>query len=216
MKLYKLIAIVGLSFPSLFASATMINWVDWQSSTANTATGELLVGSETVAVNVSSTSAFAFVQTGTGTDFWTGSAYTNGTVDNAPPASEQIALNPAGTVTISFDKPIANVFFAINSWNNNTVAFDTPIVIDSSGAGYWGSGSANLNADSTGFQGVGELHGIILAEGDFSSISFSHTSENWHGFTLGVETLSTPPSVPAPATAVLLTALFVLMRRRNR
>ena len=130
----------------------MQNRTDWQSSTSSTATGELLVGTETVTVDVASTSAFAFVQTGTGTNYWTGSAYTDGTVENA---------------------------------------------------------------DSTGFQGIGELHGVILAEGDFSTISFTHTSEYWHGFTLGVEALAAPASVPAPATAAMLITLLLLARRRG-
>jgi hypothetical protein len=42
------------------------------------------------------------------------------------------------------------------------------------------------------FLGSGEVHGVVRLPGTFNSISFTHTSENWHGFTVGVLALGEP------------------------
>ncbi len=216
----KPIVFIGCGFilTALFSTpvlAVPVSWTDWQSSTAVLAFGELYVGTTTVDVDYLNTSTHSFVQTGTGTNFWSGTAYTNGTADNAPTASEQIALGNGGTVTINFSETIQDPFLAMNSWNGNTVEFGMPIIIDSFGAGYWGSGTANLNSGGTGFFGSGEFHGVISLLGSFDSISFTHTSENWHGFTVGVAGLASPgPSpgpnpVPEPTTMLLFGAGLV-------
>ena len=93
------------------------------------------------------------------------------------------------------------------SWNGSTVDFNTPIEILSYGAGYWGNGTPILNAEGDGFFGSGEVHGVIRLPGDFTSISFTHTSENRHGFTVGVLGLAGPEppvGVPEPGTLLLL------------
>ena len=169
------------------------------------------MGSQTIDVNYSGTTSHSFVQTGTGTNFWTGTAYTNGIVDNAPPAAELVALSPGGTVTISFSQPVTNPVIGLVSWNGNTVNFGVPIEIDSFGPGFWGNGTPVLNAAGTGFVGNGEVHGVIRLPGTHDSITFTHTSENWHGFTVGV--------VPEPASyAMLLVGLGLVgfaARRRT-
>lgn len=178
------------------ASAATINWTDWISSADGfSASGELVSGATVVGVAYSGTGSHGFVQTGTGTNFWTGSAYTNGEVENAPSASELVALNRGGTVTITFSETVRDPFVGLISWNGNTVDFNAPIVLDSYGAGYWGSGTPVLNEAGTGFYGSGEVHGVIRLQGAFDSISFTHTSENWHGFTVGVASVPAPPSV---------------------
>ena len=218
MKIIRFTLITLLALFSVSAHSAIINWTDWESSGNNntTATGTLMVDGTEVDVMFSATSAFGFMQTGTGTNYWSGTAYTDGNVDNAPTPSELIALNAGGTVTLTFSSAIENIYFALNSWNGNVVEFDTEISIDSSGAGYWGSGSAIVNSDNTGFTGSGEFHGIILAEGEFTSISFTHTSENWHGFTLGVEGLADEVDVPAPATALLMGLLLLTAGRLRK
>jgi hypothetical protein len=75
------------------------------------------------------------------------------------------------------------------------------------GAGFWGNGTPILNAEGDGFFGQGEVNGVIRVPGEFSSITFTHTSENWHGLTFGVLGLSDDPGpdpVPEPATLLLL------------
>lgn len=156
------------------------------------------------------------MQTSGGIDYWTGAAYTNGLVSNAPDSSDVVALNTGGTVTVTFSQTILNPFIAMNSWNNNVVNFSDDIVIDSFGTGYWGTGTAT-NTTLTGFYGSGEFHGIIRLIGNFDSFSFTHTSENWHGFTVGVEGLARPNAVPIPAAAFMFApALLGFMGLRRK
>jgi len=196
-----------LALASMSAHAVPVNWTDWQSSASNTtAAGQLTVGATTVDVNYSGTGAHAFVQngvTGNLTNYWSGTAYTNGNVDNAPTPAEGVSLSQGGTVTVNFSQAILNPFIAMNSWNGNVVDFGVPITIDSFGPGYWGSGTAILNGTGTGFTGSGEFHGVISLSGSFTSISFTHTSENWHGFTVGVEGLGEQQDVPEPGPLAL-------------
>lgn len=202
---------------SASAFAINVSWTDWISSPdLHSASGSLLVGSTSVDVEYSGTGAHAFVQTAGGTNYWTGSAYTNGTVDNAPPTSDIVALNQEGTVTITFSQTVVNPYIGLVSWNGNTVDFGTPIVIDSFGPGYWGPGTPVLNGSGTGFFGSGEVHGVIELPGTFNSITFRHTSENWHGFTVGVAGIA---PVPEPETYAMLLAGLGLLGfavRRNK
>lgn len=194
---------------SASAFAVNVSWTDWTSSPDSfSASGDLLVGSTSVGVGYTGTGSHAFVQTAGGTNYWTGSAYTNGTVDNAPPASDIVALNTGGTVTITFSQTVVDPYIGLVSWNGNTVDFGVPIVIDSFGPGFWGPGTPVLNATGTGFFGSGEVHGVIRLPGSFDSITFSHSSEGWHGFTVGVAGIA---PVPEPETyAMLLAGLGLL------
>lgn len=204
-------------FFSASAFAVTVSWTDWTSSDSFSANGDLLVGSTTVGVGYSATGAHSFVTTGAGTNFWTGAAYTNGTVDNAPPASDIIALNVGGTVTVTFAQTVVDPYIGLVSWNGNTVDFGVPIEIDSFGSGFWGSGTPILNGSGTGFFGSGEVHGVIRLPGSYDSITFTHTSENWHGFTVGVAGIA---PIPEPETyAMLLAGLgllgFIARRRKE-
>lgn len=197
-------------FFSASAFAVTVSWTDWTSSPDSfSASGN--IGS--ISVGYVGTGAHSFVTTGAGTNFWTGTAYTNGSVSNAPPASDIIALDQGGTVTITFSSPVANPYIGLVSWNSNTVDFGVPIVIDSFGPGFWGNGTPILNGSGTGFFGSGEVHGVVQLPGIFTSITFTHTSEDWHGFTVGAP-------IPEPETyAMLLAGLgllgFVVRRRKE-
>ncbi len=191
------------------AQAVVVSWTDWTSASSSTvALGDLTIGTTTVGVTSGSTSAYHGVQTGSGTNYWgggSGSAYTSGEVDNNPTASELIQLNGGGTVTVSFSETISDIYVGLISWNHNTADFGTSITVDSYGHGYWGSGTPVVNGSGTGFYGNGEVHGVIKLSGSFDSFSFTHTTEGWHGFTLGVAALGSPPSpMPEPTTLALL------------
>jgi hypothetical protein len=119
----KIMCGMGFSIFTFFSApalAVVVEWTDWQSSPNNyEAFGEIVMNGSTIDVSYVGTGAHRFVQTGTGTNFWSGSAYTNGSVENAPTPSELIQLRNGGTVTISFSETVMNPFLAINSWNRN-------------------------------------------------------------------------------------------------
>lgn len=204
-------SIVVLAIILVFSSplrAATVYWTDWTSVLATTpgVLGTLDIGSSVV--DVSFSGSYSFAQTSGGTNYWSPAApYLSATVDNAPPASDIIALADGGTATITFSEAVLDPLIALVSFNGNTVEFGVPIEILSYGAGYWGGGTPILNSGGTGFFGSGEVHGVIRVPGSFTSLSFTHTSENWHGITVGVVGLGSPqpPStVPEPTTMLLL------------
>ncbi len=198
--------LLGLGI-SAQASAIVVSWADWTGTTASGANGQITTADGTVGVTYSG--AYSFVQTGSGTNYWTEGTpapYTSGVVENAPPAAELVALNVGGSKTITFSETVLDPYLALTSWNGNVVDFgDDVLDFISSGRGFWGLGSFIPNADNTGFFGSGELHGIIRLTGEFDSIIFTDTTENWHGFTVGVAGLADDGgSVPEPTTLALL------------
>lgn len=220
-KTFALAVALGMSSQ---AGAVVVSWTDWTSTSAvaSGVTGELSVGATTV--DVTYTGAYQFAQTSGGTNYWTESTpapYTGGEVDNAPPAADIIALNAGGTKTITFSEAIQDPYLALVSWNNNTVDFGSDLFeVVSQGRGYWGVGTIVPNGTMTGFYGSGEVHGIIKFSGSFTSLTFTDTSENWHGFTIGVAGLANNGggngSVPAPAPLALLGLGLVGMAYRRK
>lgn len=216
---------VAMSFALALGSATTaqaatVSWTDWTSTSAATSQvfGNLDVGGTNVGVTFSG--AYLFAQTSGGTNYWSPSTpYLSALVSNAPPASDIIALSTGGTATITFAQAVRDPLIALVSWNGNTVDFGVPIEILSYGQGYWGNGTPTLNAAGTGFYGNGEVHGVIRLPGTYSSVTFTHTSENWHGLTVGVVGLADDNPVPEPGSAALaalaLLALGAGMRRRR-
>jgi hypothetical protein len=203
------IAILCFGMLATSAFADTISWTDWLTAGTNTVSGSLTVGSTSVGVTYSG--SYGFAQTSSGTNYWNPSTpYTSSLVSNPPPAPDIIALSTGGTGTITFSQPVVNPLIAMVSWNTNVVDFGVPINILSSGPGYWGNGTA-INLTGTGFTGSGEFHGVIELPGTFSSITFTHTTENWHGFTVGVvgvgDDVGTP--VPEPATLALTSLGFL-------
>jgi hypothetical protein len=196
-------------------AVTTVQWADWQfQPTASTVVGTVAG----VTVTYSGPRLFAQV-TGGGTDYWVTSggpaSYTQGLV-NRPVGTDIIALNAGGTKTITFASPVTNVFMALTSWNGVTANFDRPFSIVSQGAGFWGTGSFSPNGSSTGFLGVGEVHGVLRFAGAMTSLTFTDTSENWHGFTIGIGQAGV---VPEPQSWAMLIVGFGLvggaMRRRR-
>ncbi len=191
---------------STLAFAGTVYWTDWTSVTTGApgVLGTLDPGSG--AINVAFSGAYSFAQTSGGVNYWNPTApYISAVVDNAPPASDIIALDTGGTVNITFSEAVLDPLIALVSWNGNTVDFGVPIEILSFGQGFWGNGTPILNVDEDGFFGSGEVHGVIRLPGTYSAISFTHTSEGWHGFTVGVVGAGEqPPTVPEPSTMLLL------------
>ena len=211
---------------SAAAHAAPVNWADWTSGTAGasgSAIGSFSTGAGTV--DISYKGEVAFIETGTGTNYFTHGAtspYKSALVDNDPTASEMIALSLATSKTLTFSTAVDNLFFAVVSLNGNGYRFDSDFEIVSFGAGYWGNGTLTKVALGGGqFQlnGSGEPHGVIRFTGAVSSITWtSLTNEFWNGFTVGTYGIA-PPAVPEPETYALmllgLLGIGVVARRRR-
>lgn len=177
------------------AQAGTVYWTDWAASGPGTVTGTMNIGSETVDVTFSG--AYSFAQTSGGTNYWNpATPYLSATVENAPPASDIIALSSSGSVTITFSQSVTNPLLALVSWNGNRPRFENEIEFLSYGRGYWGNGTPVMDSDKKGFYGSGEVHGVLQMAGTYDSITFTHTSEGWHGLTVGVVDVA---PVPLPA-----------------
>lgn len=249
-----------LALASSASHALVINWVDWQTSTTDsngfTAFGTITTSTDTVNVTYNNPIGIAFYQTGAGgePDYWAQgpsgslgrdparSPYTSTGptgVDNIPDGTDMIALTFAGPQTLTFSKAIANPYFSYISLNGNGYGFDQDFDILSFGdgvlndIGYWGAGTSSKSITASEFQllGTGEPHGTLRFTGAFSSVSWrSLSSENWNGFTVGiqgtlVEVCEIDPSlpecnavgVPEPATLALVgLGLAGISLKRNR
>ncbi len=218
------------------AEAAPIYWTDWQ-PTKPVAGGFLGHGvittpTSTVDVTYNNPNGISFYQTGAAgeTDYWQNgpgaggrnparSPYTSAAVDNIPTGTDMIALQFAGSQTLSFSQSVANPVFSYVSLNGNGYAFldqdfnilsyDDGVVRD---AGYWGAGTSYKNVVDLGnghteyqLLGTGEPHGTIQFTGSFDTVTWrSLSSENWNGFTVGVQGTSQEVfGTPEPSTVVL-------------
>lgn len=185
------------------ANAATVYWADWTQSSNNTVSGFIDALGTIVEINTNNTTSYHFTQTdGSGINYYNpATPYISAEVENAPGTSDIIALNSAGTETIVFSTAVVDPLIALVSWNGNTLEFNAPIEVVSYALGYWGSGTPILNVAETGLYGDGDLHAVIRLKGTFNSITFTHTSELWHGYTVGITA-----AVPEPATYGLMLA----------
>lgn len=231
---------------STAAHAVVIDWTDWTtSSTENgfTAYGTMTTETTTVEVTYNNPLGVGFYQSSGGIDYWQNghsgrdeatSPYTSDVVDNIPAGTDIIALQYAGTQTLSFSEAVANPVFAYVSLNGNGYAFDQDFEIlsvggvDGNDAGYWGTGTSykeivEIAAGVFEYRllGTGEPHGTLQFTGSFDAISWrSLTSEYWNGFTVGIEGTAEEVfgTVPEPATLLLFGSGlvgFAVQRKRK-
>ncbi|MDF1832359.1 MAG: PEP-CTERM sorting domain-containing protein [Porticoccaceae bacterium] len=227
---------VALFLASLTALAVPINWTDWESSNGTngfTALGSITTSSATVGVTYNNPQGVGFFQSSGGTDFWQNnrsgrnaatSPYTGAFVDNIPTGTDIVALRYAGLQSLSFSETIANPVFSYVSLNGNGYSFDQDFeilsfgdVTDGNDCGYWGCGTSYKNTVDLGggvfeyqLLGTGEPHGSLRFTGAFDTVSWrSLSSENWNGFTVGIEGTAAevfPPTnstVPEPPMLIL-------------
>lgn len=242
-----LLGALTIATASPAAFAVPVYWTDWTSGATTggvfNAQGTITTSTSTVQVTYSNPQGIAFFQDGIGdTDYWRSggvrndatSPYTSPLVDNIPTGSDMIALNRAGTQTLSFSEAIANPVFSYISLNGNGYAFNQDFEILSFGngtpdntCGFWGCGTSYKNVVDLGggnfeyqLLGTGEPHGTIRFTGAFDSVSWrSLSNENWNGFTVGIQgtALEVPQSVPEPGSLALLgLGLFGFVASRRK
>ena len=241
---------ISLAFASLTVGAVPIAWTDWiSSSTASgfTAQGKITTPTATVDVTYSNARGVAFYLTGAPgeEDYWTDgpfhsnarnpalSPYTSAFVDNIPTGTDMIALQFAGTQTLTFSETIANPVFSYISLNGNGYAFNRDFEIlsfgdpsDGNNCGYWSCGTSSKSVVDLGggnfeyqLLGTGEPHGTIRFTGAFDSVTWrSLTDENWNGFTVGVQGTAAEVFVPEPGVLALMALGFagIAVSRRSK
>lgn len=206
----------GLLLAAGFRSwAVTVSWVDWTSANSTSAAGTLTFGSSTVTVNYAG--QLVGSQTSGGTNYWNPTTpYVQGEVTNAPPTSDILQMSTATARSLTFSRPVTDLYFAYVSLNGNGFVFSQDFTIISQGPGYWGAGTAVKSSPSAGQYALtgssGEPHGLIKFSGTFSSLSWSsNANENWYGFTVAA-------AVPEPGSGALLWiggAVLAVMRRRR-
>jgi len=232
--LVKTLLFIALTPITAITHASIISWTDWTSGTSTHVNGTITTATSIVDVDYTNPQGIAFLQTGTGTDYFNNgqtaaaSPYTSAAVDNIPTASEMIALQNSGLQTLSFSEAIANIVFSYVSLNSNGYSFDQDFDILSVGGvngkscGYFGCGTSYKNIIDHGngnieyqLLGTGEPHGSIQFKGAFDSVTWrSLSDEYWNGFTVGIE--GTAREVPEPSSLLLISLALVSLFIRKR
>ena len=236
------LAVLGAGIGSSEVGAAEIFWTDWLGTNAAptpfTANGTITTNTTAIGVTYSNANGVGFYQPSGGTDYYIGgsgstSPYTSSVVDNRPTGTDIIALDSAGTQTLTFSQTVANPVFAFVSLNRNGYAFDQDFEllslggVDGNACGFWGCGGASkvvvdlgggkfeyqLNANNVGGS---EPHGTLRFTGAFDTVTWrSSTNEFWNGFTVGVQGSAAEvfpdeppivPGIPEPATVALMGA----------
>ncbi len=224
------------------ASAATVTWTDWtsQSTTGSPWVAQGMMGG--IAVQVTASAAFgprsqlqgpgascnSTVLGNANFNYWqepnaADKPYTGSTVDNAPTACEQISLNLANDITITFTGgPVQNLYMGLVSVGAGsapvTYDFDQAFTIDSEGQGVWGNDSTDgLHNTMDHSLTMREFHGMLRFNAPVTSLSFTTwPGENWHAFTLGMAPAQVPePGTLALAGAALLVAVGAARRRRG-
>lgn len=209
-------------------------WADWTHQAPGggfNGVGTIKTPTSVVNVTYQNPQGIAFFQPTGGTDYYANgqvgnarnparSPYTSDVVANIPTGTDIIALQFAGTQTLTFSEPVANPVFAYVSLNGNGYGFDQDFEILSfadpaapqfNDCGFFGCGASTKKVVTVGgvteYQLVerfprpvvnainNEPHGVIRFLGTFSSVSWrSLSNEFWNGFTVGI--LGTAKEVP--------------------
>lgn len=205
MQLKNILAGATLATAALVAGGANASTISWADLTAdngtNTVTGSITTGSGTVGVTIGTGSVnYAFAQiNNTGIDYWATGTY-NGAY-NKPSTSDIVALNPAGTTTITFSQAVTNPYLAMISWNGAIVSFNDTFSVVAQGCGYWGCGTYTPINGDTGLNNPGEATAFLQFNGTVTSLTVTDTvPENWHGLTVGIGGIASTGGVPEPAT----------------
>jgi hypothetical protein len=223
------VGVVALAFP-----ANAQTWVDWTAvapGTPGSAKGNLPLGSGNVGVtyngeveggssisNASSAGTYFDPAFGPGT-------FVSPTAPIGPTNNGWIQLiGPSQGNVLTFDSPVNRLFFAIISLGQPGLsvdyAFSLPFTILSQGPGNWGGCYTCLSQPAPTLLHGEEGNGVLMFEapGGISSLEFSVLDrEDFHGFTIGVDAVTTTPEPASLAlVATGLVGVFGVARRRRK
>ena len=215
------LAVVAVSVATP-ATASAQSWTSWNSVGPNIFNGVLLGSSVTYTGNY----AGGQLTGGGGTDYFSPSgAYTQGglVAPNAGGNTGFIQLINPSVGTLSFGSSLNGIYLALISVGQPGYAvsytFDQAFTVvsdNNTNCAYWGCGSyTQVGNTITGY----EFSGTLRFAGNINSLSITtDPGENWHGFTVGADAVT---STPEPASFVLMgTGLvgivgFARRRRKN-
>jgi len=225
---------VAVGILVLATPAEAQTWVDWTAvvpGSPGSAKGNLPLGSGNVGVTYNGeVEPASHISNGTSAGTYFDPAFGPGTFVSptapvGPTNNGWIQLiGPSQGNVLTFSSPVNRLFFAIISLGQSNVpvsyAFDLPFTILSQGPGNWGGCYTCLTQTGptllTGVEGNGVL--MFEAPGGISSLSFSVLDrEDFHGFTIGVDAVTTTPEPASMALMAtgLLGVIGVARRRRT-
>jgi hypothetical protein len=184
------------------ASTTWTDWTDRTAGAAGSAVGTL----GTITVDYSGEVLGNTNLNGTSNIWNPDTTYIGGLIDTSPDTvGDVIGLNGSTSVsTISFSEPVLNPVIAI--WSLGRPSFEasfsfteTPVFQVGGPNSIYGGSSIIVDGNTVAGN---EGNGVILFEGEFDSLSWTSTNENWYGFTVG------STSVPVPGAIWLLGSGF--------
>lgn len=124
-------------FSSPPTQAVTVTWTDWTSANSSSATGTMTFGSNIVTVNYSG--QLVGFQTSGGTNYWSPTtAYLQGEVTNAPPTSDILQMSTATARSLTFSRPVTDLYFAYVSLNGNGFVFSRTLPSSAKGRGIGG------------------------------------------------------------------------------
>ena len=207
-------AALVLLAPHSYAASTV--WTDWLSFTPGepgSATGML----GDVTVSYSGEVLGNSVVNG-GTDIWNPEAsFLGGVVDTSPDGvGDAITLNGSSiTTTITFSAPITNPVMAIWSLGqpglSASLTFEqTPTFVVGGPNDDFIGGPISVNGNTVSGN---EGNGVIVFFGEYTSLSFTNTPENFYAITVGATPVPLPAGVWLLGSALL--GVFGVSRRRR-
>ena len=200
------------SSTSAIAATVWTDWTDYTAGNPGSASGTL----DTVTVSYTGEVLGQTTVNGTSSIWNPETSYVGGAVDSSPDTvGDHIAINGATyTHTITFSDTVTDPVIAI--WSLGQPSFSASFTFDANPTLEVGGPNSQFGGSTLVINGNdvsgNEGNGVIAFYGEYESISWTSTNENWYAFTVG-----TLQPVPVPAAFWLFgSALLGLIGLRKK